>query len=133
MIGWSQIAYGAVLSAVAAGLLVAVAVAQMRGPDRAPSWSRRLAIVFTGAASAGLGPVAWNAVLVATQARSFFVDAPVGVIPASWQDAGSGVFALALASLALGLGPLAGGSARRSAVLAGLCGLAAFLVDVYLY
>jgi len=55
------------------------------------------------------------------------------VLPASWQDTGSGVFALGVATVALALGPLATAPSRRAAALALLCGLAAFLVDVYLY
>ncbi len=55
------------------------------------------------------------------------------MLPASWQDTCSGVFAIAAASLALGFGPLAGQPGRRLAVTATLAGLAAFLVDVYLY
>jgi hypothetical protein len=43
------------------------------------------------------------------------------------------VFALAAAAVLLGLGPLATGPARRTIGLAAVCGLAAFLVDVYLY
>jgi hypothetical protein len=55
------------------------------------------------------------------------------VLPASWQDTGSGVFALAVAAVGLAVGPLAAAPARRTTGLAALCGLAAFLVDVYLY
>jgi hypothetical protein len=43
------------------------------------------------------------------------------------------MIATAAASLALGFGPLAGQPGRRLAVTATLAGLAAFLVDVYLY
>jgi hypothetical protein len=55
------------------------------------------------------------------------------VLPASWQDTGSGVFATAAAALVLGLGPLRAATGRRVALVALVCGLAAFLVDVYLY
>jgi len=57
----------------------------------------------------------------------------VTVLPASWQDTGSGVFALAVATLVLGLGVLATTPARRVAIYSLVCGLAAFLVDVCLY
>jgi hypothetical protein len=50
-----------------------------------------------------------------------------------WQDTGSGVFAIAVAALLLGIGPLASGSGRQLAGAALLAGLGAFLVDVYLY
>jgi hypothetical protein len=55
------------------------------------------------------------------------------VLPASWQDTGSGVFAVAVTSVTLGFGPLRRTLAQAVAFSAVLCGLAAFLVDVYLY
>jgi hypothetical protein len=122
MISWGTIVYGAVLSAVAAAALVAGVVRP-----------RRLAVIATAAAGALVGPVAWNAVLRATHGREFFTDAPIAVVPASWQDAGSGVVTIAAVALALGAGPLATGPGRRVAAIAALAGLAAFLVDVYLY
>jgi hypothetical protein len=93
----------------------------------------RLPASLTVGLCALAGPFAWNAILRATHAREFFTDAPLVVLPASWQDTGSGVFTIALAALALGFGPLAGAPARRTAVLAGVAGLIAFAVDVYLY
>ena len=122
MISWGTIVYGAVLSAVAAAALVAGVVRP-----------RRPAVIATAAAGAFAGPFAWNAVLHATHSSEFFTDAPITVMPASWQDAGSGVVTIAAAALALGAGPLAAGSGRRVATTAALAGLAAFLVDVYLY
>jgi hypothetical protein len=38
----------------------------------------------------------------------FFTDAPIRVFPASWQDTGSGVCALAAAVLVVGFGPQVG-------------------------
>jgi hypothetical protein len=60
-------------------------------------------------------------------------SSPTRRCPSSWQDTGSGVFTVAVCSLALGLGPLAAGTGRRIAAVAALAGLAAFAVDVYLY
>jgi len=77
--------------------------------------------------------VAWNAILRATHAAEFFTDAPLAVLPASWQDTGSGVFALAAVILALGVGPARRDSAGRLALRAVAVGVAAFAVDVYLY
>jgi hypothetical protein len=122
MLSWSTITYGASLSAVGAALLVTLA-------DR----PRRVAVLATAAASAFLGPMAWNAILRDTHARSFFHDAPIAIFPVSWQDTGSGVFALATAALLLGLGPLSGGSGRRLVAVALLSALSSLLVDVYLY
>jgi hypothetical protein len=122
MISWSTIAYGAALSAVLAGVLVALAA---RG--------QHLPAAIGAALGAAAGPVAWNAILRATHASTFFTDAPVVLMPASWQDTGSGVFALGVTAVILGLGPLAGATGRRTVALSLLAGLAAFLVDVYLY
>jgi hypothetical protein len=76
--------------------------------------------------------LAWNAILHAAHGANFFTDAPLVILPASWQDTGSGVFAIAVACLALGFGPLAG-QPRRLAITALLARAGAFLVDVYLY
>jgi len=122
MISWAQIAYGAVLSGIAAAVFVALAART----DRLPA-------VLGGAVATIAGAVAWNAILRAAHGDQFFTDAPVTVLPASWQDTGSGVFALALSGAVLGGFVLPGLPARRVAAYAVLCGLSAFLVDVYLY
>jgi hypothetical protein len=122
MISWGTIAYGAALSAAVAAALVALALRE-----------RRLPVLAVSGASAALGALLWNAILHRVHGREFFVDAPVAVLPASWQDTGSGVFAVAVTALAQGLGPLRRTAAQVVALVAVLCGLAAFLVDVYLY
>jgi hypothetical protein len=122
VISWAVIGYGAALSALLAGVLVALA---------APG--NRLTAGTGAAVGAAAGPIAWNAILRATHASTFFTDAPLVILPASWQDTGSGVFTIATTAIVLGLGPLGGQPARRVVPLALLAGLAAFLVDVYLY
>ena len=122
MISWATIFYGALLSAVAAALLVYLV-----------RRDRRFDILAAGALSAALGAFLWNAILHRVGASEFFVDAPVAVMPASWQDTGSGVFTIAVATLLLGFGPVGDEASRRVALLSLLCGLGAFLVDVYLY
>ena len=122
MLSWATILYGALLSAVAAALLVF-------GVCR----DRRVDVLAAAALSGAAGAFLWNAILHRVGGNEFFVDAPVAVMPASWQDTGSGVFALAVATLVLGFGPLRDEAARRVALLSVLCGIAAFLVDVYLY
>ena len=122
MIDWNVIVYGAALSAVLAGAVVAVAARGFR------------VLAGLGAAiGAAAGPITWNAILRATHADQFFTDAPIAVLPASWQDTGSGVFAVAATALLLGLGPLGTQPARRTVALAALAGVVAFAVDVYLY
>jgi len=122
MLSWSTIAYGATLSALSAAILVAVA-----------GRPGRVTVIVTAAASAFLGPFTWNAILRATQASSFFHDAPLAIFPVSWQDTGSGVFALATATMLLGLGPLARDPSHRLVALALLTALPSLLIDVYLY
>jgi len=122
MISWATIYYGAFLSAVAAALLV-LSVRR----------ERRIDVLVASALSGALGPLLWNAILHRVGGREFFVDAPVAIMPASWQDTGSGVFTVAVAALTLGFGPLRAETGRRVALLSLLCGLGAFLVDVYLY
>lgn len=122
MLPWDVIAYGAALSAVLALLLV-LALARERRPAVLAS------VVFATAA----GPVAWNAILRATRADQFFTDAPIPVFPISWQDTGSGVFAVATLASVLGLGALRADTGRQVGMLATLGGISALLVDIYLY
>ena len=122
MLSWAVIGYGAALSALAAAGLV-----RFGGRERRP------AVMVCAAVSALLGAVAWNAILHATHADQFFHDAPIPVFPISWQDTGSGVFTIAVATLMLGFGPMRAEPGRRLALLAALAGSGALLVDVYLY
>ena len=122
MLSWASILYGAALSVVVAGAALTI-LTRPRQP----------AVILIGALAAAIGPLVWNAILRATHASQFFTDAPLRLLPASWQDTGSGVFALAATAVLLGLGPLATAPTRRTIALAMLCGLAAFLVDVHLY
>lgn len=121
MLSWWAIAYGAILSgiAAAAGLRFVLGV-------------RRPSVLLTGALAALAGPLAWNAILRHT-GGDFFVDAPVVVFPISLQDTGSGVFATALSALLLGFGPLRAATGQRLAQAVAVCGVAALLVDIYLY
>ncbi len=121
MLDWSTVAYGAALSAILAVVLVALVP------------PRRIGVIVTAGLAAGLGPAAWNAILNAVHAPGFFTDAPIPAFPVSWQDTGSGVFAVATAALLLGLGPQGTDPGRRVAVVALLAGIAALVVDVYLY
>jgi hypothetical protein len=50
-----------------------------------------------------------------------------------WQDTGSGVFTVAVTAVLLGFGTMCAYPARRLASLAVVAGVAALLVDVYLY
>jgi hypothetical protein len=122
MISWGSILYGAALSAVAAGLLV-----------YAVRREGRYDLLAAAALSGALGPLLWNAILHRVEGREFFVDAPISVMPASWQDTGSGVFTIAVAVLVFGFGPGRSEAGSRIALWSLLCGVGAFLVDVYLY
>jgi hypothetical protein len=122
MLSWTVIFYGAALSALAAGVLAALVAKQPKVP------------AAIGAALAGFaGPLGWNAILKLTLANQFFVDAPIALFPVSWQDTGSGVFALAAAVPILGAGPLATRPGQELAIVAIMAGIAALVVDVFLY
>ena len=123
MIDWPQIFYGAAMSAVVAAPVFLFLRRE-----------RRAIVVVPALAATFLGPLAWNAVLhrAATDADGFFVDIPFKPFPVSWQDTGSGVFTLAVASIFLGVA-LRREPAARVLDLALTAAVVAFLVDVYLY
>jgi hypothetical protein len=113
-------------------LTVEPAISRSSATSRPTDPQCTLSVIGTGAAAAALGPLAWNAILRSVGGREFFVDAPILVFPVSWQDTGSGVLAFAAASLLLA-GPLNYQPAKRAVTRALLVGLAALLVDIYLY
>ena len=117
--------WGAVIWGVAASAVLAAAATFVVQRER------RAAVLVAAALAAGLGPLLWDLILRHT-GGDFFVDAPGVVFPVSFEDAGSGVFATAIAVL-LGFGPLRRESAQRLAATALICGAAALLVDIYLY
>jgi hypothetical protein len=121
MPSWGAVAFGVVLS----GILAAVALALI-------SRERRVTVLGGAALAAAVGPLAWDLILRHT-GGDFFVDAPGLVFPISFEDTGSGVFATAVAVVVLGFGPLRTGTARQLVVAATTCGVAALLVDIYLY
>ena len=122
-VAYSQMLYGAVLSAALAAILVAFA-----GNRRRP------AVVLAAGLAALVMPLAWNLILRKTGATGlFFHDLPFKPFPISWQDTGSGVFTLAGASVALSLWAARDETSPRVAGLASLTALAALLIDIYTY
>lgn len=122
MITWAVVAYGAALTAVAVGLLVVFAGKQ-----------RSVPLVVAIVVTAVVCVVGWNSILQATHADEFFTDFPFKAFPISWQDFGSGVFALAGVAMLLSFGPLREQPAKQVGLLAAWAGLGALLVDMYLY
>lgn len=122
MISWATILYGAAITAVLTATCLIFAIRE-----------RRPLVLSAAVAASAIGPIAWNAILKATGGIGFFTDAPIVVFPVSWQDTGSGVFALALASLALGLGPLRDTPARQTMTVVVLVAATALATDIYLY
>ena len=121
MISWATIFTGAAMS-VAFAAIVLLLVQREQRPI----------VVATALSATLLGPIAWNAILHRTRTGAFFVDIPFPLFPVSWQDTGSGVFTLALASVVLGL-LLRREPAGRVLKLASTVAVAAFLVDIYHY
>src|SRR3954451_21682189 len=117
-------------AAVAFGVVLSVVVAVLA--LRFLAGERRAAVLAAAGFAAGLGPLLWDLILRHT-GGDFFVDASGYVFPVSFEDAGSGVFATAIGALCLGFGPQRADPGRRVAVNALICGLAALLVDTYLY
>jgi len=120
---YSQMLYGAALSAVLA--LALVAILERR---------RRMPVLLAVGVAAFLMPLAWNLILRDTGATGLFShDLPFRPFPISWQDTGSGVFTLAGASVLLALGPGRDEEPDRVAHWALLAALAALVIDVYTY
>jgi hypothetical protein len=121
MPSWGATTWGV----IASGLLAVVA-----------TWfllrERRASVLAPVGLAAALGLLLWDLILRHT-GGDFFVDAPGYVFPVSFEGTGSGVFATAIAALLLGFGSLSRASGRRLATTALLCGVAALLVDTYLY
>lgn len=118
--------WGATIWGIVASAALAAIVARFIFRERRPT----VLLVVAGAAL--LGPLVWDLILRHT-GGDFFVDAPGYVFPVSFEDTGSGVFATAIGALALGFGPQRGDNGNRVALMALTCGLAALLVDIYLY
>jgi hypothetical protein len=118
---WGAVIFGIVVSAFLAGIGVRFVLRESR-----------VSVVVVAAGAAAVGPLLWDLVLRKTGGR-FFTDAPLVVFPVSFEDAGSGVWTMAIAALALGLGPLHRETGRRVVAVAVTCALAALLVDIYLY
>jgi hypothetical protein len=118
--------WGAVIWGVLASAVVAVAAIALLHRERRPG------VLAAVAAAAALGPLAWDLILRHT-GGDFFVDAPGVVFPVSFEDTGSGVFATAFGVLLLGFGPLRRATGRHVALTSLVCGLAALVVDIYLY
>jgi hypothetical protein len=93
-------------------------------------WARLNRRFLTAALSTIIGFALWNLTLNATQAvPNFDVDAPV--IRLSWADAGSGVFACLVTALVLGLVTDRSEPAGRVVGAAGIAGLVATGLDLF--
>lgn len=111
-----------VVFAIVAGLLAAAVLA-------AWPWARRRYRFALAGLTTTLGFIAWNLTLNATDATGFNVDAPI--IPLSWADTGSGVLALVVTVLVLGLITERRESAGHVVGAATIAGLVAVVVDLF--
>jgi cation transporter-like permease len=93
-------------------------------------WSRVNRRFIVGGVTSTIGFVLWNLTLNATSAvPNFNVDAPV--IPLSWADAGSGVFACLVTALVLGLVTDRDQSAGQVVGAAAIAGVVAIGLDLF--
>jgi len=93
-------------------------------------WSRVNSRFIVAGVTSTIGFALWNLTLNATQAvPNFNVDAPV--IPLSWADAGSGVFACLVTALVLGLVTDRDQPAGQVVGAAALAGLVAIALDLF--
>lgn len=119
----TQIFASVVLAAGMAGALLAAI-------ERA----RRAAVAVLGALVAAVSVVAWAVILRATDNVGAFTDEPaLYAFPVIWQDLGSGVLALVLASLVFSLGPLRAVPVRRVVPLTLITAGSAQLVYIYVF
>ena len=93
-------------------------------------WSRINRRYIVAGVTTTVGFALWNLTLNATRAvPNFNVDAPV--IPLSWADAGSGVFACLVTALVLGLVTDRTEPASRVVGAAAIAGLVAIGLDLF--
>jgi hypothetical protein len=120
---YTQMIYGAALSAVLAVGLVALL-----------GGSRRPTVLIAVALAGFVMPLCWNLVLRTTGATGLFShDLPFKPFPISWQDTGSGVCTIAGASLIVALGPGRNHTPAWVARVTVLTAVAALLIDIYTY
>ena len=89
-------------------------------------------MIATAGVSAALGPLAWNLILRHT-GGDFFVDAPGYVFPVSYEDTAPASSRPPSPALRSASARSRAATGRRLAVTTATCGLAALLVDIYLY
>ncbi len=107
---------------IVAGLLAATVLALW-------PWARRDGRFIVAGVATTAGMMAWNFVLHRSNTSSLNVDAPV--IGISWQDVGTGVWACTVTALVLGLVTARHEPASRVAGAAGIAGLVAMVVDIF--
>lgn len=111
-----------VFSSIVVGALAAAVLA-------AWPWAREKITFVVAGVAAMAGMMAWNFVLHWSNTASLNVDAPI--IGLSWQDVGSGVWAFLVTALVLGLIVLREEPARRVVGAAGIAGVIAMVVDIF--
>lgn len=116
---WSRIVFGSIIGPiVGTALLWALR-------ERDP---RTLA---TAAAGVFAGTWLWNLMLNVRHATTVDGDIPFKPFPISWQDTGTGIFALAMTTVLLLATVQRNEPGHRTLKIAGIAAGAAFLIDVY--
>lgn len=91
--------------------------------------TRTPARLLTGGLGTLAAWLAWNFTLHVTRANGFNTDAPIVAI--SWADAGSGLLTFVIVALILGLIVDRHLSAHRVITMAGIAGITATFVDLF--
>jgi hypothetical protein len=119
VVPWSQLLFGSLF-----GPAVGVAVLWILG-------EQRLRTLATVAGAVFAGTWLWNLMLNVRSATVIDGDIPFRLFPISWQDIGTGIFALAFAAVALTATVHRNEPGHRTLKVAGIAAVAAFLTDVY--
>lgn len=116
---WSRILFGSIVGPVAGAIVLWL----LHERDRRT--------LLTAAAGVFTGTWLWNLMLNVRHATTIDGDIPFKPFPISWQDTGTGIFALAIATTLLLATVHRYPPGHRTLKIAGIAAAAAFILDVY--
>lgn len=116
---WSHVLFGSLV-----GPVVGIAALWVFRERHHPTLAISAVAVFTGT-------WLWNGMLNVRHATMIDGDIPFKPFPISWQDTGTGIFALAFATAALLATVHRHEPGHRTLKIAGIAAVAALLMDIY--